>query len=90
MAAEPYGFGNIRLGASFDELARALDFRDIHAALDRQLAAKAATPDLGRRGYGCMRREDAYAEIACVSHARIAATSRCRRDRLESISRGWR
>jgi hypothetical protein len=67
-AAEPYGIGNIRLGASFDELARSLDFRDVHGALEAQLAAKATQPDLGRRGYGCMRREDPYADIACVSH----------------------
>jgi len=67
-AAEPYGIGDIRLGASFDELSRLLDFRDIHVALEAQLAAKATKPDLGRRGYGCMRREDPYADIACVSH----------------------
>ena len=84
-AAGPYGFGNIRLGASFDELARALDFRDIHAALDRQLAAKAARPDLGRRGYGCMRREDPDAEVACVSHDEKVGDTPTREIRLQFL-----
>jgi hypothetical protein len=84
-AADPYGFGNIHLGASFDELARALDFRDIHAVLDRQLAAKAARPDLGRRGYGCMRREDPYAEVACVSHDEKVGDTPTREIRLQFL-----
>jgi hypothetical protein len=85
-AAEPYGFGNIQLGASFDELAQSLDFRDIHVALDRQLAAKAARPDLGRRGYGCMRREDPYADIACVSHEEKVGGMPTREIRLQFLN----
>jgi len=85
-AAEPYGFGNIQLGASFDELAQSLDFRDIHTALDRQLAAKAARPDLGRRGYGCMRREDPYADIACVSHDERVSGMPTREIRLQFLN----
>lgn len=85
-AAEPYGFGNIRLGASFDELARLLDFRDIHAALETQLAAKATKPDLGRRGYGCMRREDPYADIACVSHEEKIGGTPTREIRLQFLN----
>lgn len=56
---------DIPLGASFARLERDLDFRDISASLAQM---NGATPDLGRRGYGCMRREDAQADIACVSH----------------------
>lgn len=84
-AADPYGFGNIRLGAPFDERARALDFRDIHAALDRQLAAKAARPDLGRRGYGCMRREDPCTEAAGVSHDDKVGDTPTRETRLQFL-----
>lgn len=84
-AAEPYGFGDIRLGASFDTLAHSLDFRDFHAALDRQLAAKAAKPDLGQRGYGCIRREDPRADIACVSHDEMAGGAPTREIRLHFL-----
>src|SRR5690349_12283929 len=67
-AAEPYRFDDIRLGASLTRLAQDLDFRDIHAAIAQQKEAGAVRPDLGRRGYGCARREDAFADIMCVSH----------------------
>ena len=36
-----------------------LDFRDI----DASLAQKAGKPDLGKRGYGCMQREDDFADV---------------------------
>src|SRR6185436_8147071 len=64
----PYGLADITLGASYQALAAALDFRDIHAAVAEQGARKGAKPDLGRRGYGCVRRDDAYADVSCVSH----------------------
>jgi hypothetical protein len=63
-ADTPYGVLDIGLGASYARLERELDFRDIDAAL----AKKAGKPDLGRRGYGCMPREDDFADIGCVSH----------------------
>lgn len=85
-AAEPYSFGDIRLGASFDELSRLLDFRDIQVALEAQLAAKATKPDLGRRGYGCMRREDPYADIACVSHEEKVGGTPTREIRLQFLN----
>jgi hypothetical protein len=66
--AEPYRFDDIRLGASFERLARDLDLRDIEAAIAAQRETKAPKPDLGRRGYGCTRRDDAYADVGCVSH----------------------
>src|SRR5687767_7137225 len=66
--AEPYRYDDIRLGASLAQLARDLDLRDIHAAFAAQQEKKAAKPDLGRRGYGCTRRDDPFAEVACVSH----------------------
>lgn len=86
VVAEPYTFGSIRLGASFDELARSLDPPDIHAALERGLAAKAMRPDLGRRGYGCMRREDPYAEVACVSHDEKVGGTPTREVRLQFLN----
>lgn len=67
-AAEPYRYDDVRLGASFTRLAHELDFRDIHAAIAAQQQKQATKPDLGRRGYGCARRDDAYADVACVSH----------------------
>lgn len=85
-AADPYAFGDIRLGASFDELARLLDFRDIQAALDKQLAAKAAKPDLGRRGYGCVRRADMYADVTCVSHDETIGGAPAREIRLQFLN----
>ncbi|HUO44056.1 MAG TPA: hypothetical protein VMT94_03975 [Burkholderiales bacterium] len=65
-ADAPYGLLDIALGASYAQLGRMLDLRDINAAL----AARNATgkPDLGRRGYGCMTREDEFADVSCVSH----------------------
>jgi hypothetical protein len=65
-ADAPYAHADIALGASFRALESALDFRDIRAALAAQ--GGAARPDLGRRGYGCSRRDDAYADVMCVSH----------------------
>ena len=67
-ADEPYGHADIALGASYQALAAALDFRDLNAAIAGQGARKAAKPDLGRRGYACVRRDDAYADVSCVSH----------------------
>lgn len=67
-AAAPYGYDEIRLGASLDSLARELDLRDAEGALREAQERRAAKPDLGRRGYGCMRRDDPYSDITCVSH----------------------
>lgn len=67
-ADQPYGLDDIALGASYARLAAALDFRYIHSAIAAQKETKSAKPDLGRRGYGCARREDPFADIACVSH----------------------
>ena len=62
----PAGFADICIGASIEELAPVLDLRDIASALAAMKGA--GKPDLGARGYGCSRRDDAYAEITCVSH----------------------
>ena len=67
-AAEPYRYDDIRLGSPLARLAQELDFRDIHAAIAEQKDRQAQKPDLGRRGYGCARREDPSADVACVSH----------------------
>lgn len=67
-AAEPFAFRDIRLGEGYNTLAQRLDFRDIEGALREAKQHGAAKPDLGRRGYGCMRRDDPYADITCVSH----------------------
>ena len=60
----PYGVLDIGLGASYARLERELDFRDINESL----AKKAGKPDLGKRGYGCMQREDDFSDVDCVSH----------------------
>src|SRR3954465_3145379 len=60
----PYGVLDIGLGGSYARLERDLDFHDI----DASLAKKAGKPDLGKRGYGCMQREDDFADVGCVSH----------------------
>ena len=85
-ADEPYGHGDIRLGASFQVLAAALDFRDIYAALAEQERRKAAVPDLGRRGYGCLRRDDAYADVTCVSHTEKVGGAETRELRLQFLA----
>ena len=83
--AEPYGFGDIRLGSTFDALSRQLDFRDINAALGAQHEANAPTPDLGRRGYGCMRGANAYADVVCVSHEERVGGEPTREIRLQFL-----
>ena len=64
-AEQPFGVLDIPLGASHARLAHELDFRDIGASLAAQPAGK---PDFGKRGYGCMTRDDPFADLACVSH----------------------
>ena len=83
--AEPYRFEDLRLGASFQRLAHELDFRDIHAAAAEQGERKAARPDLGRRGYGCARREDPQADVACVSHEERVGGAETREIRLHFL-----
>ena len=64
-ADTPFGVLDISLGASYARLERDLDFRDINATLAKTTAGR---PDLGKRGYGCMLREDDFADTGCVSH----------------------
>ena len=64
-ADEPFGVLDIALGASYSRLEQRLEFRDINASL---AANKPGKPDLGRRGYGCMKRDDPFADVGCVSH----------------------
>ena len=64
-ADQPFGVLDIALGASYVRLERDLDFRDINAALGQMQSGK---PDLGKRGYGCMKRDDPFADVGCVSH----------------------
>ena len=61
----PFGVIDIGLGASYARLERDLDFRSITTSLAQMAGNK---PDLGKRGYGCMRRDDPQADIGCVSH----------------------
>jgi hypothetical protein len=84
-AAEPYRYDDIRLGASLARLAQDLDFRDIHAAIAQQKEQQAPKPDLGRRGYGCARREDQYADVACVSHEERVDGAETREIRLHFL-----
>lgn len=85
-ADAPYGHADITLGASYPALAAALDFRDINAAIAEQGARKASTPDLGRRGYGCVRRDDAYADVTCVSHDEKIDSAQAREIRLQFLN----
>lgn len=85
-ADEPYGHADITLGASYRALAAALDFRDIHAAVAGQGARQAAKPDLGRRGYGCARRDDPYADVTCVSHDEKIGAAETREIRLQFLN----
>jgi len=83
--AEPYRYDDIRLGASFARLAQELDFRDIHAAIAARQQSQDIKPDLGRRGYGCARREDAYADVTCVSHDERVGGAETREIRLHFL-----
>jgi hypothetical protein len=65
-ADAPYGLLDITLGESYAQLSRELDLHDINAALTA--LHESGKPDLGLRGYGCMSREDEFADIGCVSH----------------------
>ena len=85
VSAEPHRYDDIRLGASFARLAQELDFRDIHAAIAAQQQSQGAKPDLGRRGYGCARREDAYADVTCVSHDERVGGAETRELRLHFL-----
>src|SRR5262245_26390174 len=85
-ADQPYGQADITLGASYQALAAALDFRDIHAAVAEQAARRAAKPELGRRGYGCVRRDDAYADVSCVSHDEKIGDADTREIRLQFLN----
>ena len=60
-----FGVLDIALGASYARLERDLDFHDINATLAKTQSGK---PDLGKRGYGCMQRDDDFADVGCVSH----------------------
>jgi hypothetical protein len=84
-AAEPYRFDDVQLGASFTRLAHDLDFRDIHAAIAAQQEKKLTKPDLGQRGYGCARRDDAYADVTCVSHDERVGGAETREIRLQFL-----
>jgi hypothetical protein len=64
-AETPFGVLDITLGASYARLERDLDFHDINASLAKTQSGK---PDLGKRGYGCMQRDDDFADVGCVSH----------------------
>lgn len=84
--AEPYRYDDIRLGASLTRLAQDLDLRDIHAAIAAQKEKQAARPDLGRRGYGCARREDPFADVGCVSHDERVGGAETREIRLHFLN----
>jgi hypothetical protein len=64
-AEEAFGLLDITLGSSYARLERDLDFRYITTSVAQMSGNK---PDLGRRGYGCMRRDDPQADVDCVSH----------------------
>src|SRR3982750_4217106 len=77
----PFGVLDIGLGASYARLERELDFRDINESLAKQ----AGKPDLGKRGYGCMQREDDFADVGCVSHTERLEAVETREIRLHFL-----
>jgi hypothetical protein len=77
-----FGVLDIDLGMSYARLERELDFRDINTALAQ---IKSGKPDLGKRGYGCMRRSDPFADIGCVSHDEKLAAVETREIRLHFL-----
>ena len=81
-ADEPFGLLDISLGSSYSRLERDLDFRFIAASLATMAGNK---PDFGRRGYGCVRREDAQADIGCVSHTEKPGGTETREIRLNFL-----
>ena len=85
-AAEPYRYDDIRLGASLQRLVQDLDLRDTQVAIAAQQETKAAKPDLGRRGFGCVRRDDPYADVACVSHDERVGGAETREIRLHFLN----
>ena len=80
---EPFGLLDITLGASYARLERDLDFRYITTSLAQMSGSK---PDLGKRGYGCMRRDDPQADVGCVSHAERLGGIETREIRLHFLS----
>jgi len=82
-ADEPFGVLDIALGTSYVRLNRALDFRDLDTALSQ---AETGKPDLGSRGYGCSRRDDEFADMACVSHTEQLAGVPTREIRLHFLA----
>ena len=83
-ADAPFGVLDITLGTSYARLARDLDFRNLNAAL---AATQSCKVDLGRRGYGCMQRDDDFADTACVSHAERLDGIETREIRLHFLER---
>ena len=81
-ADEPFGVLDVTLGASYARLERELDFRDAKTALAQ---SKSGKPDLGRRGYGCARRDDPAADISCVSHQEKLDATETREIRLNFL-----
>ena len=82
-ADEPFGVLDIVLGTSYTRLEQQLDFRDINKSL---AGSRPGKPDFGRRGYGCMKRDDPYADIGCVSHEEKLGGIETREIRLHFLS----
>jgi hypothetical protein len=82
-AEEAFGLLDIALGASYARLERDLDFRYITTSLAQM---KGNTPDLGKRGYGCARRDDAQADVGCVSHTEKPGGIETREIRLNFLN----
>ena len=81
-AQTQFGVLDIVLGTSYGRLERDLDFRNIDATLASTQSGK---PDFGKRGYGCMQRDDDFADTACVSHTERLDGTEMREIRLHFI-----
>lgn len=83
--AQPHALNDVRLGASYGNLTRQLDLRDGEEALLEAKAMSLSRPYFGKRGYGCMRRDDPGADITCVSHEEKVGGAETREIRLQFL-----
>ncbi len=83
--AQPYALADVRLGASYANLVKQLDMRDGEEAVKEARAMSLSRPYFGKRGYGCLKREDPGADITCVSHEEKVGGAEMREIRLQFL-----
>ena len=83
--AQPYALNDVRLGSSYANVAKQLDMRDGEEAVREARAMSLSRPYFGKRGYGCLRRDDPGADITCVSHEEKLGGADTREIRLQFL-----